>query len=69
MYSTFEFNDGTIHFYKKNLIESYSIFAKQLLELAAENAEITDFTYELLQEYANKAINKQSILDTIKQIE
>ena len=49
------------------MIKNFAIdFGKQLLELAAENAEIT-----MLDEYLEDGveINKQSILDTINQIE
>lgn len=42
-------------------------FSKQLLELASENAEITISDENGNWDYPD--INKQSILDTIKQIE
>ena len=45
-------------------------FGKQLLELAAENARIKDkYTSVGPAEYIGKVVNKQSILDTIKQVE
>ena len=67
MYCQDEFHDGSIHFYKENLMQSYINFGKQLLELATLNAKIEkrdspdgDAYYYI--------INKQSILDIIKQI-
>ena len=43
---------------------------KQALELAAENTRIKDkYTSVSPAEYIGKVVNKQSILDTIKQVE
>lgn len=61
--------DGYIHkAYKNAMLE----FGKQLLELAAENAKIIEI-YNAEENGFNdawqKIISKQSILDTIKQVE
>ena len=50
--------------------QSFIYFGKQLLELAAENAEceegaIVDLGFEII----SASINKDSILNTIKQVE
>ena len=69
MYCQNEFHDGSIHFHKENLVQSYVDFGKQLLELAAENAEmilLVDEENDIIEE---ASINKQSILDTINQVE
>ena len=45
-------------------------FGKQLLELAAENAKLIDYsTHKTAFTAHNMGVDKQSILDTIKQIE
>ncbi len=56
-----EFMDGLVTFHKDQLIKSYLEFGKQLLELASQNAEV-----EIMN---GMEVNKQSILDTIKQVE
>lgn len=48
------------------IIEAMKEFGKQLLDLAAENAEIIEIP---TMSYFIKVVNKQSILDTIKQVE
>jgi hypothetical protein len=52
-------------FLKESIKEMLMDFGKQLLELAAENADCTDVGVGA--EYFYK-VDKQSILDTIKQI-
>ena len=59
-----EFMDGLVTFHKDQLIKSYLEFGKQLLELAAENAKAN-----YSPNFGICHINKQSILDTIKQVE
>lgn len=45
-------------------------FGKQLLELAAKNANLIEYnTYKTAFTAHNMGVNKQSILDTIKQVE
>lgn len=62
--------DGLVTFDKKYLLKSYLEFGKQLLELASENAEILrdDFNYDS-QIWETEIVDKQSILNTIKQVE
>jgi hypothetical protein len=78
-------NGLTIHsnpdIIKKNFDNLLTDLAKQVLELAAENARITEKDsipeddYEIIYQTSNQGpdldyiISKQSILDTIKQIE
>ena len=50
--------------------QSFIYFGKQLLELAAENAKLIDYsTHKTAFTAHNMGVDKQSILDTIKQIE
>ena len=53
--------------YRKDVKQVLKEFAQQILELAAENAE-TDFDVLPYEEY-RYFVDKQSIIDTIKQIE
>ena len=74
-----EFMDGLVTFHKDQLIKSYLEFGKQLLELASQNAECKlkikiECNKSQLENgfvFGTNAIiiNKQSILDTIKQVE
>ena len=60
---------------RENVVEAMKEACKQLLELAAENAEITVKLKEncnelsLLDEWTTYIVDKQSILNTINQIE
>ena len=61
---------------KKFIVNAMVEFGKQLLELAAENANMACVNYkgtyftkkEYLDNYTDITVNKQSILDTISQI-
>ena len=56
--------------YSKYVLDTMREFGKQLLELASENAKIyTDTMCSPYSEDWVKYIDKQSILDTIKQVE
>jgi len=63
--SEIQVNDYDVLSMRKIIIE----FGKQLLELAAENAKMTLLVDEENDIIEEVNIDKQSILDTIKQIE
>ena len=48
---------------KQVMVEYAKIKCKEQVEAIIEKVELTDFAYEFLQENANKAINKQTIID------
>ena len=64
--------DNMISAFKSDMIDSYKEFGKQLLEAAAENAK-PDCKYVSDEWEMNRtmchSVNKQSITDTINQVE
>ncbi len=61
--SFIEINNGDVEQLKEIMIEFAKLHCKAQLKAILEKVQLTEFAYEFLQEGANDAINKDSILN------